>query len=62
MNPAQQNFITRVGQQARRAHDLYALSEELDTLFNGTPNYSALITQNEIDSVPSFQQAGITVA
>lgn len=33
---------------------------ELDTLWNGTPNYDGLITQAEIDSVTSLYEAGYT--
>ncbi len=61
MNAPQQNLISRVAQQARKAKDLMALTEEIDILLNGTPNYAALITQEEIDSVPSFHAAGLTV-
>ena len=62
MNAPQQDFISRFGQQARKARDLFALSEEIDTLYKGTPNWEALITQEEVDSVPSFAAAGLTVA
>lgn len=33
---------------------------ELNTLWAGSPNYDALITQAEIDSVPAFVDAGLT--
>jgi len=60
MDAPQVNFISRVGIQARTLRATFALSEELKTLYSGTPNWNALITQAEIDSVPSFQQAGLT--
>ncbi len=62
MESPQQNFITRVAQQARKIRDTYPMSEEIDVLYKGSFNYEALITQEEIDSVPSFKAAGLTVA
>jgi hypothetical protein len=60
MNAALSNFVSRTKNQARILKDAMALSQELVTLYNGTPDYGAQITQAEIDSVPSFAEAGLT--
>jgi hypothetical protein len=62
MNGPQQNLISRVAQQARKAKDLMSLTEEIDTLYEGTPNYKAQCRQVDIDTVPSFAAAGLTEA
>jgi hypothetical protein len=62
MQPAQMNFVSKTANQARLFRAAFALSEELKTLYSGTPNWEALITQAEIDSVPSFAALGLTKA
>ena len=62
MNTPQMNFVSRTGNQARIVKEAFALSQELALLYNGTPNWGTLITQAEIDSVPSFAAAGLTKA
>jgi len=62
MDAPQQNFVTKLGQQARVLKTARDACLELTTLYNGTPNWGALITQEEIDSVTSFHAAGLTKA
>ena len=60
MEAPQQNFISRVANQARLLRDSQALSNECDVLYNGTADYDTLITQEQINSVASFANAGLT--
>lgn len=62
MDAPQQNLISQASQQAKALLGLYELSRELDTLYEGAPNWQSLITQDAINSVPSFVAAGLTVA
>jgi len=63
MEAPQQNMISNTGKAASIAlEQLFPLVQQIKTLYSGTPNWDALITQAEIDSVPSFQAAGLTKA
>lgn len=54
------NFINRAGNYAKAELDLYGKLTEQNVLWAGSPDYDARITQQEIDSVPSFVAAGLT--
>lgn len=58
MIPAHQNFISDTSQQCQKLLDMYGDLSQLNVLWAGSPNYDALITQGEIDTVPSL--AGLT--
>lgn len=49
MDAPQKNFVIRAGQQARILKDTFEMSQELATLYNGTPAWGTLITQELID-------------
>jgi hypothetical protein len=55
---AHQDFISDSAEQCKALLDLYGPLVLLNVLWAGSPNYDALITQNEIDEVTSF--AGLT--
>lgn len=55
-----QNFISRDAQLAKKLLDLYGELQTQNTLWAGTPNYDAEITQAVIDSVPSFLESELT--
>ena len=56
----QQNLITNVGIVSRALLDLQDDIEQIDILYNGTPDWDTLITDQEIDGVPSFAAVGLT--
>lgn len=60
MEAPQQNLISNTGKATRVILGLLEAINELDVLYNGSPQWAALITQPEIDSVPSFHAAGLT--
>lgn len=60
MQAPTQSFINKVSQIAKKELELRALILEADTLYNGDPNWDALITQQEIDTVAALVAAGIT--
>lgn len=60
MSSAHQNFVSETAARCRVLLAEYGELSQLNVLWAGTPNYDALITQEEIDSVPSFQGAGLT--
>jgi hypothetical protein len=62
MNPAQQDLISKTSKIARTFLDLQGQIQEIDTLYNGAPNYAALITDETIVEVPSIAQSGVTAA
>jgi uncharacterized membrane protein len=62
MNAPQQNLISRTGGQMRAAKNLIELTKEIDTLYSGTANYAAEITDATIAEVASFAAAGVTKA
>jgi hypothetical protein len=60
MNSAYQNFISDVSNKCKTELDIYGDLAQINVLWAGSPNYDALITQIEIDTVPSFLGAGLT--
>lgn len=60
MDALYQNFISGVAQVAKEELNLREMILELDTLYNGSPHWVDQITQEDIDSVPSFAAAGLT--
>lgn len=60
MNASHQNFISDSGNAAQKLLDMIGELQQLDVLWAGSPNYDALITQGEIDTVPTFTGAGLT--
>lgn len=60
MEQAHQNFVSQTAYRAKIMLDQYGPLSQLNVLWAGAPNYDALITQAEIDSVPSFAGAGLT--
>lgn len=60
METVHQNFISRMSNEARTMLDQYGALSQQNVLWSGTPDYQHLITQAEIDSVPSFNGANLT--
>lgn len=60
MSSAHQNFVSDEGRLAKVFLSEYGDLAQQNVLWAGTPNYQNLITQEEIDSVPSFLGAGLT--
>ena len=60
MSSAHQNFVSDEGRLAKKFLDEYGDMVQQNVLWAGTPSYSTLITQEEIDSIPSFAGAGLT--
>lgn len=56
----QQNLIVNVGAACKILLDIQDDIEQIDILYNGTPNWDVLITDQEIDGVPSFAAIGLT--
>lgn len=62
MPSTHQDFISHVGSQAQQLLDMYSLLKQADILWYGIGDYDDLITQESIDSIPSFQETGLTVS
>lgn len=62
MSTVHQNFISRTSYTSKRLLELYGELQQLNTLWAGSPDYDAEITQADIDSVPSFADAELTTA
>ncbi len=60
MEPVLQMFIRLVGELAKADLERQSLRHHLNVLWNGSPDWDTLITQEMIDSNPSFHAAGIT--
>lgn len=60
MNSAHQNFISDEGRIAKLFLAEYGNLAQQNVLWAGAPSYQTLITQADIDSVPSFAGAGLT--
>jgi hypothetical protein len=58
MIPAHQDFVSDTAKACKALLDQYGALQQLNVLWAGSPDYDALITQGEIDEVPSF--AGLT--
>jgi hypothetical protein len=56
----QQDFVVRVGAACKAILDLQGSVTQLDILYNGTPDWDTLITDEEINGVPSFAAIGLT--
>lgn len=61
MEAPQQNLISNASKAARVVLGQLEAINELDVLYNGSPQWVNLITQDQINSVPSFLAAGLTV-
>lgn len=59
---AQQDLITDVGSVCRTLLDMQGQIEQIDILYNGAPDWDSLITDEEIDGVPSLAAIGLTAA
>ncbi len=57
---AHQNFISQTGYRSRVLLDQIGSLEQLNVLWAGSPGYDTAITQEVIDSVPAFLEAGLT--
>jgi len=62
MDAVHQNFISSTSSTAKTFLDKFGELTQLNVLWAGTPDYDTIITQELIDSVPSFHSAGLTVA
>lgn len=62
MNAPQQDLISRTGGLCNQLLTMKGIIDQIDVLYSGSPNWDELITQSEIDEIPSFLQAGLTVA
>ncbi len=60
MDAPQMNMISRTGQVCKALTELMDDIERIDILYSGVPNGAALITDETIDTVPSFVAAGLT--
>jgi len=61
MSDAHQNFISQTSYRAKVLLDQVGPLAQLNVLWAGSPDYDTAITQEEINSVPSFVGAGLTV-
>ena len=62
MDAVLQNFVSKTAQLSREQLARYGDLAQQNVLWAGSPDYAERITQEEIDSVPSFAQAGLTAA
>ena len=60
MNAPQQNLVSKTGQLCKQLLEMKGVIDQIDVLYSGTPNWDDLITQGEIDEVPSFLETGLT--
>ncbi len=60
LSAQQQDLVSRIGQLLDMFLDVGGEISRYDTLFNGTPNWKADMTQPEIDDVPMFLAHRIT--
>ena len=60
MDVPQQNLISNTGAVCKTLTELMDDIERIDILYSGVPNWAALITDETIDTVPSFVAAGLT--
>lgn len=60
MEAPTQSFVNLISEIAKKEIELRALILKADTLYNGDPNWDALITQQDIDTVSAYVAAGIT--
>lgn len=60
MDATHQNLISKAASLSSRFRELRTEIEDVDTLFNGTPNYAAGITDQTIATVQSLVDAGLT--
>lgn len=60
MDATRQDFISRMGRDAKTLLDLYGPLTQQNTLWAGTPAYNTDIDQAAIDSVESFAGAELT--
>lgn len=58
----QQNLISDVGIVCRTLLDIQGSIEQINILYNGSPDWDTLITDEEINGVPSFVEIGLTAA
>jgi hypothetical protein len=56
----QQDLISDVGSVCNTLLGLQGIIEQIDILYNGAPDWDTLITDEEIDGVPSFAAIGLT--
>lgn len=56
----QTNFVTDLGQVCQKLLDLQGSILELNELYNGTPDWATLITDQELATIADFAAAGIT--
>lgn len=54
------NFISNTSNRAKTQLGEYGELTQQNVLWAGTPDYATRITQEGIDSVPSFADAGLT--
>lgn len=60
LSQVHQDFISRDSQLAKQLLALYGQLQTQNTLYAGTPNYDAEITQANIDTIPAFLDAELT--
>jgi hypothetical protein len=58
----QQDFISDIGTICKALLDMQGTIQHFDILYNGSPDWDTLITDEEIDGVPLFAALGLTAA
>lgn len=61
MTAAHQNFVSNTAIEARALLAFFSEETQLNILWAGLPDYQHQITQDEINSVPTFAGAGLTL-
>jgi hypothetical protein len=56
----QQNLIIKTGKVCKEVLELQGVIEQIDILYNGSPNWDEIMTDEEIQEVPLFAEMGIT--
>lgn len=56
----QQNLIINTGKVCKAILELQSKIEQIDVLYNGAPNWDALITDEEIQAIAFLAENGIT--
>lgn len=61
MSPELQDLISRLAQVAKARHAQSQTISDADVLLNDAPQWIDGLTQEAIDGVPTFKNAGLTV-
>lgn len=60
LSAPQQDLISKAGKACQALLDIQGDIQIIDVLYNGTPNWDVLITDEEIGDVGSFAAVGLT--